>query len=163
MAGFSPMYNGNYGNLYSGQPISNPMVGYQERMAQLQQQYNMVPQPQPMVQQYSQPMNGLLGKVVDSLEVVKATDIPMDGNCYYFPKADGTEVYAKRWLANGTTEVVTYKPSMEEKPEPLAVVDQQTVYNDIIEKLNGIDDRIGKIEKSLGGRGTTSRMKKEDE
>lgn len=161
MAGFSPMYNNTYGNLYGSQPLSNPMVGYQERMAQLQQQYNMAPT-QPMVQQYVQPMNGLLGKVVDSLEVVKATDVPMDGNCYYFPKADGTEIYAKRWLSNGTTEVVTYKPSMEVVPAQESV-EQKTLHGDILEKLDGIEERIGKIEKSLGNRSTQVRSKKEEE
>lgn len=161
MAGFSPMYNNTYGNLYGSQPLSNPMVGYQERMAQLQQQYNMAPT-QPMVQQYVQPMNGLLGKVVDSLEVVKATDVPMDGNCYYFPKADGTEIYAKRWLSNGTTEVVTYKPSIETVPAQESI-EQKTLHGDILEKLDGIEERIGKIEKSLGNRSTQTRNKKEEE
>lgn len=161
MAGFSPMYNNTYGNLYGSQPLSNPMVGYQERMAQLQQQYNMAPT-QPMVQQYVQPMNGLLGKVVDSLEVVKATDVPMDGNCYYFPKADGTEIYAKRWLSNGTTEVVTYKPSIEAVPAQESV-EQKTLHGDILEKLDGIEERIGKIEKSLGNRSPQARNKKEEE
>lgn len=161
MAGFSPMYNNNYGSLYGSQPLSNPMVGYQERMAQLQQQYNMAPT-QPMVQQYVQPMNGLLGKVVDSLEVVKATDVPMDGNCYYFPKADGTEIYAKRWLSNGTTEVVTYKPSIEAVPAQESL-EQKTLHGDILEKLDGIEERIGKIEKSLGNRSSQVRSKKEEE
>lgn len=160
MSSFNAMYNG-YGSLYNPQPLSNPMVGYQERMAQLQQQYNM-PQPMPQpAQQYVpsvQTMNGLLGKVVDSLEVVKATDIPMDGNCYYFPKADGTEVYAKRWLANGTTEVVTYKPSIEESQQEVPAMDAKVLYG----KLDGIEERIGKIEKSLSGRSNPRAGKKEE-
>ena len=28
-----------------------------------------------------------LGKIVESVDIVKATDIPMDGNMYYFPTA----------------------------------------------------------------------------
>lgn len=153
---FNPMYN-NYGNLY-GQPISNPMVGYQERMAQLQQQYNM---PQQMPQQYAQPINGLLGKIVDSLEVVKATDIPMDGNCYYFPKADGTEVYAKRWLASGATEVLVYKPVVQEE-NAQKEMETKTWYGDIVSKLDGIDERIEKIEKSLGAKSNVSNRSKKE-
>ena len=57
-----------------------------------------------------------LGKMVDSIDVVKATDIPMDGNAYYFPKADGTEVYCKQWLQNGTTRILTFKPVFEDNP-----------------------------------------------
>lgn len=155
MTNFNPMYNNTYGNLYNAQSMVNPMVGYQERMAQLQQQYNMA---QPMQQYVQQPMNGLLGKVVDSLEVVKATDIPMDGNCYYFPKADGTEVYVKRWLANGTTEVVTYKPCIEEASVENSTIDMQALYS----KLDGIEERIGKIEKNFNSRTSARTGKKEE-
>ena len=155
MQPYNPMYN-SYGSLYGGQPLSNPMVGYQERMAQLQQQYN-------MPQQYAQPLSGLLGKVVDSVEVVRATDIPMDGNCYYFPKADGSEVYAKRWLPNGTTEVLVYKPSTEQVVTQEHSTDVQTFYDTIASKLDGIDERIGKIEKTLGTRTAVNRTSKKED
>lgn len=159
MQGYSPVYN--YNGLYNNQAVSNPIVSYQDRMLpmqQMQQQYN--PQQQ-LSQQYFQPMNNLLGKIVDSVEVVKATDIPMDGNCYYFPKADGTEVYAKRWLANGTTEVLTYKPAEQSAVQP-EVVDMKTFCNDVTGKLDNIDDRIGKLEKVLSVRSSASRTKKEE-
>ena len=165
MPNFGIPYQNQYGNLYSGQSISNPMVGYQERMLQLQQQYGMPQQVQQMPQQYPQQVNLLQGKIVDSLDVVKATDIPMDGNCYYFPKADGTEVYAKRWLPTGKTEVVVYKPSIEEKADNTTMSEMPNqIYNDMMAKLNGIDERLGKMEKSLGNRGTqTSRSNKKEE
>lgn len=63
--------------------------------------------------QQPQQQNILNGKVVDSIDVVRAMDIPMDGSTYFFPKADGTELYAKRWLPNGTTEIISYKPFLE--------------------------------------------------
>ena len=65
-----------------------------------QQQYMnlFTPQMQQQIQQQMPMQNNLsTGKIVDSIETVKVTDIPMDGNAYYFPKADGAEVYAKRW------------------------------------------------------------------
>lgn len=49
------------------------------------------------------------GKVVESIDVVRTVDVPMDGNVYYFPRADGTEIYTKRWLPNGTTQIDAYK------------------------------------------------------
>ena len=96
----------------NGQIMMNP---YMDRMAQLQQyQQNLQ---QPMQQQAMsgpvQQMN-VIGKIVDSIDVVKATDIPMDGNAYYFPKADGTEVYCKQWLQNGTTRILTFKPVFDD-------------------------------------------------
>lgn len=102
-------------------------------------------QPQPYVQQVPQmqpSISGLSGKVVDSYDVVKATDIPMDNNTYYFPKADKTEVYSKRWLSNGTTETLVYKLSDTPQAQSSA-----SVVPDWSEKINSMDERINKLEK----------------
>lgn len=145
--------------MYMQQPYQQPIQGmYMDRLSQLQSQQNPQLQNSFVGSQTFTP----LGKIVESIDIVKATDIPMDGNCYYFPKADGTEVYAKRWLSNGTTEVVTYKPSMEAVPAQESL-EQKTLHGDILEKLDGIEERIGKIEKSLGNRSTQVRSKKEEE
>ena len=99
-------------------------------------------QPRPMMQQpQMQAQQFPVVKIVDSSDVVKTMDIPMDGNTYYFPKGDGSEIYTKRWLQNGTTEQVIYKKIdavEEEKIDPL------------FEKLNGIEEQINKIEELLG-------------
>lgn len=96
----------------NGQMMMNP---YMDRMAQLQQyQQNLQ---QPMQQQAmsgpGQQMN-VIGKIVDSIDVVKATYVPMDGNMYYFPKADGTEIFGKQWLSNGQTRILTFKPVFDD-------------------------------------------------
>ena len=115
--------------------LMNPQQQYMNYFQQMQQ---------PMQQQL--PMNQLsTGKIVDSVEMVKVTDIPIDGNNYYFPKADGTEVYSKRWLANGSTEINTYvKVNAQQEEE-----NKRRIEDDIFEKLNLIDDRIAKLEKGL--------------
>jgi hypothetical protein len=102
-----------------------------------------------------------LGKVVDSVDVVKATDIPMDGNAYYFPKADGTEVYMKRWLANGTTEITAYKPILDKENKQtitLSSEQEKSILEDFrgvlegiqmdIQTLNDKFDRLGKSKTS---------------
>lgn len=80
------------------------------------------------------------GKVVESFDVFRAIDIPFDGNTYYFPKADGTELYTKRWLQNGTTEQLVYKLVKPEEKEQ---------NNPVIDLLNSIDERISKLEKVI--------------
>ena len=137
----NPMYN-NYGMLYGGQPLNNPMMGYQERMAQIQQQYNM---PQQCTQQFN---NGLQGKVVDSIDVVKATDIPMDGNMYYFPKADGTEIFGKQWMSNGQTKIVTFKPVPEQSYNDVKP-NNSTKFDLSDESTNVLMKRFDEIEKRL--------------
>lgn len=124
-------------------PIFNPM--YQNPTPQ--QMFNPMYQPQiqqpPQMQQPSIPQQqnvNLPGKVVESVDVMRTMDIPMDGNTYYFPKADGSEIYTKRWLQNGTTEQVVFKvqkAEVEDKPDPL------------LEKLNGIEEHINKLEEIL--------------
>lgn len=101
-----PYPNPNYFNQY--QQMQNP---YMDRMSQLQQYQQSLQQPMSPAQipGTNQQMN-VIGKIVDSIDVVKATDVPMDGNIYYFPKADGTEIFAKQWQSNGTTRILTFKP-----------------------------------------------------
>lgn len=118
-------------------PIFNPM--YQNPVPSQMFQ----PQPQmQMPQQLPQPQQsvGLSGKVVEGIDNVKTMDIPMDGNVYYFPKADGTEIYTKRWLQNGTTEQLVFK---------VAKVEEESKPNPLFEKLDGIQEQINKLEEMI--------------
>lgn len=128
-----------------------------------QQQYmNMfTPQMQQQIQQQMPIQNNLsTGKIVDSVEAVKVTDIPMDGNAYYFPKADGTEVYSKRWLANGKTEITRFIKAIEtDEKEEVKSFDFESMQNNIFERLDVIDDRMQKLEKGLVSRQTTKTQK----
>ena len=150
----NPNYFAQYPQYFQPQSQTNP---YMQRMENLQQfQQALQPQPQMQTVQY-QP----LGKIVDSVDVVKATDIPMDGNAYYFPKADGTEVYMKRWLANGTTETTVYKPILDKENNQtitLSSEQEKSIYEDFrgvlegiqmdIQTLNDKVDRLGKAKTS---------------
>ena len=109
---FYPQMNNNYQT-----QTQNP---YMERMTQLQQYQQSLQQPIVPTQTPVSNQMSALGKMVDSIDVVKATDIPMDGNAYYFPKADGTEVYCKQWLQNGTTRILTFKPVFEDDTNNLS-------------------------------------------
>lgn len=62
-------------------------------------------------QQYYGPQAPVLnGKLVDSIEVAKASEVPF-GSFGIFPKADFSEIYIKFWNNDGTTKVVAFKPS----------------------------------------------------
>lgn len=114
-----PMFNPYY---------QNPMYGMQ------QQQFVQPVQTQVPLQQNQNVLNG---KIVENQEVFKGIDIPMDGNTYYFPKADGSEVYAKRWLPNGTTEQTVYKVYEEQKEE---------MTNPLMDKLNSIEEQLSNLQ-----------------
>lgn len=140
------------------QPMFNQMPQYNpyaERLAQLQAQQQQL--------QASQNMT-TLGKVVESVDVLKTLEVPMDGQQYYFPKADGTEIYAKQWLPNGTTRILTFKPSLDDKvdentleEEKLNVEQFNKVVEGILNEIQTINSKIDKISKPS----TTTRGKKE--
>ena len=96
-------------------PIMNnylPQYGaYQYNPMANIQRFQQSDQMQPQMSQLMPQQINFIGKIVDGEDTVKATDIPMDGNIYYFPKADGTEIYGKQWIVNeGRTRILTFKP-----------------------------------------------------
>ena len=156
-----PYLNPNYFNQYN--QMQNP---YMDRMAQLQQYQQSLQQPLPPTQMSGANQMSALGKIVDSIDVVKATDIPMDGNAYYFPKADGTEVYCKQWLQNGTTRILTFKPVFEDNPnnlssdtEKLKIWLSDEVTDVFMKRFDELEKRID----DLMPKKTTVRAKKESE
>ena len=109
---------------FQQQQMYNPMAPYQERLNQMQAQYNQ----QPMAQQ-NQTM-GLNGEIVDSIDVVKAKNVDMSGQPTFYPKSDLSEVYVKRLMADGTSQIVTYKAVQPEESKPVETkpyVDVQTL------------------------------------
>lgn len=139
--------------------MQNP---YMQRMENLQQFQQAI---QPQAQMQSANNFTPLGKIVDSVDIVKATDIPMDGNMYYFPKADGSEIFGKQWLANGQTRILTFKAILDDKGNNLSSEEEKLNFgalDELTDTFQGMFDtvieRIDKLEKSLK---PNSRAKKE--
>lgn len=141
----TPMYN---------QPIQqqNP---YMQRMENLQQFQQAIQQP--VASQQFVPM----GKIVESVDMVKATDIPMDGNMYYFPTADGSSIFGKRWLSNGQTQILAFKPIFEDEPNNLSPNQIQVDFGAISDVLSGIQNDIKVLNDKVDKISKPSRAKKE--
>ena len=138
-------------NQYYQQPyMQNP---YMQRMENLQQFQQAI---QPQAQMQGANNFTPLGKIVDSVDIVKATDIPMDGSMYYFPKADGSMVFGKQWLANGQTRILTFKASLDDKGNNLSSeeekfkIEPSDEFLEVFQSMfDGVLERIDKLEKSL--------------
>lgn len=102
---------------------------------------------------YPQPQKpqGIQGKSVDNIDVVKATDIPLDGSISYFPLADGTAIVTKQLQADGTSKIIIYKPSEgleEATPQKYITVDE---FNESIKKIenNGVKDELKNLRRQI--------------
>lgn len=139
------------------QPYPNPNY-----YMQYQQQYNPYLQRMENLQQFQQAINPPvqsqqfipIGKIVESIDMVKVADIPMDGNTYYFPKADGSEIYSKQFMPNGQTRILTFKPLLDSEPDNLANNEEQvqitafkSVLDGIQEDLRVLNDKVDKLYK----------------
>ena len=146
-------------NIYA-QP-NNP---YSDRMNFLQNYQQSLQQPVVPTQMSGANQMSALGKMVDSIDVVKATDIPMDGNAYYFPKADGTEVYCKQWLQNGTTRILAFKPVLDDNPNNVSTDTEKLKISLSDEVTEVFMKRFDELEKQIGDlmpKKTVARAKKE--
>lgn len=128
----------------------NPYYPQQQRLAQMEQQYpqfannnnnNYMPQMNqqnqnvPQMQTVAQQSMGLQGKAVDSLDVVKATDVPLDGSITYFPKTDGTAIYTKQLQKDGTSKLTIYEVKEDTKEENSSKNDIRLLQKEDIEKI----------------------------
>ena len=131
MQPYPTMQNYSYGSNQYG--YQQPVMSYQDRLAQLQNQYSQImPYGQPMSQQPQQ-MAALSGQMVGSIDEVKAKDVDLSGAASWYPKADGTEVYRKQLQPDGTSKILTYTLSQEGMQEPV----KQTVDADMLSALLG--------------------------
>ena len=102
------------------------------------------------------PKNGLQGKQVDSVDVVKATDVPFDGSISYFPLTDGSAIVTKQLQMDGTSKIVVFKPFNEQKSEVkyLTSEDLEKAINGLnLNEIDNIKEEIKEIKKQMKKKG----------
>lgn len=125
----------------------NPNL-YQNYMQQYSGNYMMPQPPMPIMNQNNIPSqqgqpqaSTLNGKLVDSLDVAKATEVPI-GGYGIFPKADLSEIYIKSWNSNGTTSIITFKPITPEENPTSATQQENNISNMLIQKISELENKI---------------------
>lgn len=128
-------------------PYFNPTQRYQPMQMPTQNMSNptYVPPIQQPISQF-----GLLGKSVDSIDVVKAIDIVLDGSVNYFPLTDGSAIVTKQLQTDGTSKMIIYKPISNDNEKPIKYV----TYEDLKKELSKIDltdfeEELSEIKKEL--------------
>lgn len=120
-----------------------------------QQQANM-PQPVeiPMQTQNTPQMalNRLNGKQVDSVEVVKALDIPLDGSISYFPLTNGSAIITKQLQQDGTSKITIYEPKVEKSVKYATMEEIEKrfkEYEELEEEFEDIKKELKEIKSKL--------------
>lgn len=110
----------------------------------------------------NQPSNqGLLnGKIVDSEDVVKATEVPI-GGYGIFPRADLSEIYIKSWNNNGTTSIITFKPVVSESNSDKD--NGQNLINMLLGKIDTLDNKLDIVLNSGNTNSSLKNINKEAE
>lgn len=129
------------GNMYQYpyQPAPQPMPQYQQAY-------------QPQMPQYQQKQfSPITGRIVSNAEEIMVQEVPTDGSIAWFPAADGSCVYGKRWTPDGNIITMRFVPETVEpepqKPDPIA-------------ELNGkLDQALGMLS-SMQPTGRSSRRSK---
>ena len=150
--------NPNYFNQF--QPQYNP---YMQRMENLQQFQQAIQQPMVPTSMSGANQFNPFGKIVESMDVVKVTDIPMDGNMYYFPQADGQAIYGKKFLPNGQTQILAFKPSLENEPNTLSNEEEKSKFDTLEQFLEGIQSEVRTLSDKIDKISKPTRAKKEVE
>lgn len=117
-------------------PYMNNQYGYQT-------QYQQTIQPQQQIQQ-----EVLNGKYVDSIDVVKASNVDMSGNLTWYPKSDKSEVYCKGLNPNtGSSYILTYK--LVETEEPKSTIYTSQIDSTLLSLKNEIAELKNLVLESL--------------
>ncbi len=145
MNNYTQPYFGNPGmSPYGYSPVFQNMPQNQQQFQknQMQEQYA---QPQPVQQAYK-PLF-LQGKSVDSIDVVKAMDIPLDGSTSYFPLTDGSAIVTKQLQPDGTSKTIVYRPESNDTPE----LPPKYITEDKLEEVlkNNENDNIVEFRKNI--------------
>lgn len=116
-------------------------------------------QPQTMQQMVGQgyspapsfhPQPGISGRVVTSPGEIQVQEVPTDGTVAWFPAADGSCVWGKRWTPDGSIQTVRYVAEAQEaapQADPVAQIDAK-----LDRALSMLDHILGEDDSDAGQR-----------
>lgn len=120
----------------------NPYLGQYNNSMSSNQFYQPQTQPTYMQSQIQQPK--LQGKVVESEEVVRNIEVPLDGSLSYFPTADKSKIITKSIQNDGTSKILIYELINEPiKNEYVKIND----FDNLKEHIIKLEKEINKLKK----------------
>lgn len=133
-----------------------PQYGYNPYFQQTRMQQPQIEQVQPVNQLQQQMPRGVNGRVVQSVEMITANDVPMDGSAAFFPMQDMSAIFAKSWNADGTIKTIIFKPINETVPqseiqnkENLKIDLSEGAVAAFMDRFDELSERLEQLELSL--------------
>ena len=124
---FNPNYMTNMARQYT--PVYQP-------------NFNQMYQPQ----MYQTVPSGIQGRIVDNVDVVKATEISLDGSVNYFPLADGSAIVTKQLQQDGTSRMIVYKPVINEAPKYITNDDLNNEVTSLKQQIEELRNKLNRLE-----------------
>lgn len=109
-----------------------------------------MPYQNPIIPQVPYPSTNLRsiipGRSVSSVEEITPGEVPMDGSLSVFPKSDGSAIYVKSYMGNGTISTKTFIPAPDDYVENKNDQPKPITNEDILEAIKNISTRVDKFE-----------------
>lgn len=144
----------------------NPYINrfYGQQQANIPQSMDLPMQQQNTPQMALNRQNILYGKQVDSLEVVKAIDIPLDGSISYFPLANGSAIVTKQLQQDGTSKITIYEPKTQKDDIKFATIEDidKRIEKIDFSEIDDLKEDLNDLKKELKDIKNKLKTKKED-
>ena len=123
----------------------NPMMPYQQYpQYPYQQQSVYQPMPQTVMSNQSRTFSPITGRVVNSLDEITVQEVPTDGTVAWFPSADGSCVYGKRWTPDGNITTMRFVPEAADatpsQPDPFQLINARI--DELVDLVEDISDNM---------------------
>ena len=123
----------------------NPMMPYQQYPQypyQPQQAYQQMQQT--VMPNQSRTFSPITGRVVNSLDEITVQEVPTDGTVAWFPSADGSCVYGKRWTPDGNITTMRFVPEAADatpsQPDPFQLINARI--DELVDLVEDISDNM---------------------
>ena len=138
----------------------NPMMPYpQYPQYPYQPQQTYQPMPQTIVSNQSRTFPPITGRIVNSLDEITVQEVPTDGTVAWFPSADGSCVYGKRWTPDGNIKTMRFVPEAAEaapsQQDPFKVINARI--DELVDLVEDISDNMSRHTEAKRTQQTTKR------
>lgn len=102
---------------------------------------------------------GITGRVVSSLDEIQVQEVPTDGTVAWFPSADGSCVYGKRWTPDGNITTMRFVPEAADtapsQPDPFQLINARI--DELVGLVEDISDNMPRPAETKRTQQTTKR------